>query len=107
MTTNPILDVASEEDLPVGSATAVNVGGFAIAVFNVDRELFAIDDVCIRCGASLADGMPCGHHVTCRQCGWRYDVATGAVCALGTLAVDRYRVIIEDGRITVDARPLR
>ena len=107
MTSNPFVHVASEEDLPVGSATTVDIGGFAVAIFNVDREFFAIDDVCIRCAGSLAKGVACGRHVTCRTCGWRYDVVTGAVCAVASLTLDRYRVIVNDGRVSVDVCPLK
>ncbi len=101
------IDVACAEDLGPGSATVVSVGGFAVAVFNVGGRLFAIDDVCMRCGASLAQGTPCEHEVTCAQCGWRYDVATGSMCALPTLRVDRFRASVVDGRIVIDATPLR
>ena len=101
-----LVDVGCAEELEPGGAIAVSVGAFAVAVFNVGGELFAIDDVCVHCGASLASGEATDHNVSCAQCGWRYDLATGCVCALPPLRVDRYSVSLVDRRIVVDARAL-
>ena len=55
----------------------VTVEDTGIALFNVAGAIFAVDDFCVRCGASLAAGKLKGTEVACSGCDWRYDVTTG------------------------------
>ena len=73
------------------SAVMVRIGAMAIALFDVDGALQAIDDACMRCGASLMAGARHGAHVTCR-CGWVYDLITGSVLGLPALRQDKFAV---------------
>jgi nitrite reductase/ring-hydroxylating ferredoxin subunit len=47
--------------------TVVRAADNAVAIFNVDGKLFAIDDWCLRCGASLASGALRGRRVICSR----------------------------------------
>lgn len=73
------------------SAVLVRIGATAIAIFDVDGALQAIDDACMRCGASLMTGVRHAARMTCR-CGWVYDLVTGAVEALPALRQDKFPV---------------
>ena len=68
-------------DIPVGESVRVQGSVAAIAVFNVDGELFAIDDTCTHQDASLADGWLEGCEVECPLHASRFDLRTGGVRA--------------------------
>jgi 3-phenylpropionate/trans-cinnamate dioxygenase ferredoxin component len=69
--------VAVRADLPPGGKKLVDLEGRAIAVFNVDGEYFAIDDVCTHDGGPLAEGELEGAEIRCPRHGARFDVRTG------------------------------
>lgn len=54
-------------------------GDTAIAVYNIDGDLYAVEDVCTHDGAELAGGEVHGFEVECVRHGARFDVRTGAV----------------------------
>jgi 3-phenylpropionate/trans-cinnamate dioxygenase ferredoxin subunit len=73
--------VASRRELPPGGKKLAEVDGRAIALFNVDGEFYAIDDVCTHDGGPLAEGQLIGCEIMCPRHGARFDVRTGkALC---------------------------
>ena len=88
-----------------GGATLVSIDGLAVALFNLDGQIYALSDFCVRCGASLALGLVAGTHVSCRQCSWRYDIISGRLIELPALATDRFEVRINDGHVLVATAP--
>ena len=48
-----------------------------VAVFNIDGELFAIDDFCPHVGGSLGDGKVEGKLVVCPLHDWKFDLTNG------------------------------
>jgi nitrite reductase/ring-hydroxylating ferredoxin subunit len=48
--------VCSSDDVPHSEGRRFDIGGLAIAIFNVDGAFFATDDVCTHGQSSLADG---------------------------------------------------
>jgi 3-phenylpropionate/trans-cinnamate dioxygenase ferredoxin component len=68
--------VGSVDDIPPGEAVRVEAE-VPIAVFNVDGELFAIDDTCTHQDASLADGWVEGCAVECPLHAACFDLRTG------------------------------
>jgi nitrite reductase/ring-hydroxylating ferredoxin subunit len=69
--------VAHVGDIPEGEGRAYCVGGKMVAVFNVDGEYSAINDVCPHMGASLATGYVEDHAVTCPWHAWRFCIKDG------------------------------
>ena len=61
-----------------GQHRVVDCDGTAIAVFNVEGEFFAIEDVCTHDGGHLAGGVVEGDHVICPRHGARFCIRTGA-----------------------------
>jgi nitrite reductase/ring-hydroxylating ferredoxin subunit len=62
-----------------GKIRAFDVQGTAVAVANVDGQLYAFDDACTHAFCSLAEGELKGTTVTC-LCHWsQFDVRTGEV----------------------------
>ncbi len=75
------VDVARIEDLPPGSARVVDIDGALVAVFNLDGEYYAIEDVCTHDGGELASGALEGEEIVCPRHGARFNIKTGAVTA--------------------------
>ena len=86
--------------LPPGTGRTFHIAGKEIAIFNVEGEVYAIDDSCVHAGASLGAGKLEGKVLTCRAHGFRYDVTTGQVTT-GGLGVASYPAKVSDGRIFV------
>jgi 3-phenylpropionate/trans-cinnamate dioxygenase ferredoxin subunit len=96
-----MIPVCSQRDLGPGDATVV-YGSVPIAVFNVDGELYAVDDKCTHQEASLADGWLEGCFVECPLHASQFDLRTGEPHALpATKAVRTHAVHIRDGHIYV------
>ena len=70
--------VAPAADIAPGDYASVEVDGVFVAVFNVDGEFFAIDDVCTHDGGGLAGGEIEDHQVSCPRHGARFSLRTGA-----------------------------
>jgi 3-phenylpropionate/trans-cinnamate dioxygenase ferredoxin component len=83
-------------DIPLGEAVRIEAD-VPIAVFNVDGELFAIDDTCTHQDASLADGwvedckVECPLHAAC------FDLRTGMPSGLPAKTAVRTHDVVVDG----------
>jgi 3-phenylpropionate/trans-cinnamate dioxygenase ferredoxin subunit len=65
-------------ELPPGAHRIVDVDGVDAAVFNVDGEILAVEDVCTHDGARLTGGPLDGTEVVCPRHGARFCLRTGA-----------------------------
>jgi len=72
--------------------------GSSIALFNVDGQLYAIDDSCPHQGASLCSGRLEGQVIRCCAHGLRFDLASGYLLNSTRLRVASYPVEVIDGQ---------
>ncbi len=96
-------DVASVDELTPGTRRVIDADGIGVAVFNLDGEYFAIQDVCTHDGGDLASGELEGEVIICPRHGARFSVRTGAV--LGPPAYEDVRtfpVRVAQGRVQVE-----
>ena len=94
--------VARTEELPPGEWRVMDVEGTRIAVFNLNGEYFAIEDVCTHDGGLLTGGVIDGDQIMCPRHGARFSIKTGA--ALSAPAYEptaTFPVRIEAGAIQV------
>jgi 3-phenylpropionate/trans-cinnamate dioxygenase ferredoxin subunit len=94
--------VAKADDLPPGESRVVDVDGTRIAVFNLNGEYFAIEDVCTHDGGLLTGGVLDGDQIICPRHGARFCIKTGA--ALTAPAYEptaTFPVRIEAGQVQV------
>ena len=99
---NHWIDVAAEADLFEGAGIAVNPQGLDIALFSVDGEVFAIDNLCSHGNAKLCDGFVKGHNVECPHHQAQFNLRDGTVtCGPATDAVRSRPVKIQDGRVFI------
>ena len=83
-------------DIPVGESVRVQ-GSVAIAVFNADGELYAIDDTCTHANVSLAEGELDGCLLECWLHGSVFDVRDGEPKNLpATVPVAVHQVTVDD-----------
>jgi naphthalene 1,2-dioxygenase system ferredoxin subunit len=69
---------ASRGDLADGDVIGVVLAGREIAIYQIDGELFATDDVCTHAYAKLSDGWLDRGEIECPLHAGRFDVKTGA-----------------------------
>ena len=70
---------AARGDLKEGDVLGVELAGKAIALYDVDGEVFATDNVCTHAYAHLSDGWLDGGTIECPLHAARFDVKTGNV----------------------------
>ena len=93
-------DAAAPDDVPTDEVIGVAVAGRDVALYSVDGEVFATDNLCTHGLARLCDGFLLGHEIECPMHQGRFDVRTGRpTCAPVTEPVRSYPVKIENGRI--------
>ncbi len=71
------IHVCAQADLLPGEFKIAWDGDIAIAVFNIDGDLYAVEDVCTHDGGELAGGDIHGFEVECPRHGARFDLRTG------------------------------
>jgi len=71
--------VCAQSELLPGEFKIAYDGDVPIAVFNIDGDLYAVEDVCTHDGGDLAGGELHGFEIECPRHGARFDVRNGAV----------------------------
>jgi len=100
--TDTWIDVLAVDAVPEGDATAVTVNGKEIALYEVEGEVYATDNLCTHGAARMSDGFLEGREIECPLHQGRFDVCTGkALCAPLTQDIRTYPVRIENQRIWV------
>lgn len=81
-----------------GGRALFEFDGKSLALFNVEGDLFAIDDSCPHQGASLCGGRLEGRVIQCGAHGLRFDLRSGYLLNSTVLKVANYPVEIIDGQ---------
>jgi nitrite reductase/ring-hydroxylating ferredoxin subunit len=94
--------LAALSQLPEGSALQVETADGAVAICNVEGQLYAIDGICPHSGGPLGEGALHGRILVCPFHGWAFDCVTGLSDADDDLRQATYPVRAQDGDIFVD-----
>jgi nitrite reductase/ring-hydroxylating ferredoxin subunit len=95
--------VCRADEIRPGEGRLVEIDGKAIALFNVDGVLRAIEDTCLHAGGPLHEGRLDGTTVVCPWHEWRFDVSTGR-CELNPMvSLACYPVRVRAGTIEIEA----
>ena len=97
--------VAKVGAIPEGEGATFSVGGRLVAVFYVDGNYYAIDDVCPHMGASLSGGHVEGKIVTCPWHAWHFCITDGTWTDNPKLKVDSFEVRVVGDEIQVRLPP--
>ena len=102
----PTFDVAPVEELRPGSVKIVMAGSLTVGVYNLNGELYALEDRCSHDDGPLCEGeFDCGERVAvCPRHGARFDITTGRALTLPAyIPVATYPVRVrEDGIVVVE-----
>ena len=90
--------VADIGDVPAGDSSVIEVDGERVALFNIDGEYHALDNVCPHQGGPLGKGRVEDNCVYCPWHGWQFDVETGEHVQ-GEDAAGTYDVVTDAGGI--------
>jgi 3-phenylpropionate/trans-cinnamate dioxygenase ferredoxin subunit len=96
------IPIGAASDIAAGDYASVEIDGTFVAVYNIDGEFFAIDDVCTHDGGGLAGGQIDDHQVICPRHGARFCLRTGrALTPPAYEAVRSYATRIVNGIVEV------
>jgi naphthalene 1,2-dioxygenase ferredoxin component len=94
------IDAAAQDQVPQDDVIAMVVDGREVALYGVDGNVFATDNICTHGHARLCEGFLDGHHIECPLHQGKFDVRTGMpTCAPATESLRSYPVKIEAGRV--------
>ena len=94
------IDATEEADVPEDDVIGLAVSGRDIALYKVDGQIFATDNVCTHGHARLCDGFLDGYEIECPLHQGKFDVRNGhGTCAPITADIHSDPVRIEGGRV--------
>lgn len=90
-------------DVPQDDVIAVAVQGQEIALYGVDGDVYATDNICTHGHARLCEGFLEGHEIECPLHQGRFDIRDGAAkCAPLTENIRTYPVRIDGDKVYLD-----
>ncbi len=94
--------VARADELAPGEWRVADVDGAQVAVFNLDGQYYAIEDVCTHDAGQLTGGSVEGAEIVCPRHGARFCIRTGeALSAPAYEPTTIFPVRIENGEVQV------
>lgn len=100
-----LVDVAAFDEVENDSMLKVQVLDRTLCLIKIEEDIYIIDDRCSHADFSLSEGMldVGAMEVECPKHGALFDVKTGeAKCLPATSPVEKYDVVVENGRIFID-----
>ena len=97
------IDVAPQNELPAGSRKIINTPHTEIAVFNLDGQFYAIEDVCTHDGGELASGICEGDQIICPRHGASFCIRDGrSLTPPAYEDIDAFPVRVENDMVQID-----
>ncbi len=97
------IDIVSKADVPEDDVMGVDIDAKSIALYQLDGEIFATDNICTHGNARLCDGFLEGHEIECPLHQGKFDIRSGkAMCAPLTEDIRTYPVKIEGDRVFIE-----
>jgi nitrite reductase/ring-hydroxylating ferredoxin subunit len=102
------VSVARASAIPAGTGTVVTVQGQAVALFNVQGTIYALDNRCPHRDYPLGMSPLLENFVLCIGHAWRFDITSGECSSVPGVSVPTYEVMVEGDevklRIDTDGR---
>jgi 3-phenylpropionate/trans-cinnamate dioxygenase ferredoxin subunit len=96
------IEVVAENALANGEHITVDVDGTQVAIFKLDNQFYAIEDICTHDGTEIASGELQGDEIICPRHGARFCIKTGAVKAAPAYeAISCFPIRIAEGKVQV------
>lgn len=101
------VDVIPAAALAEGEQVLVEVDGVDVAVFNIDGEYCAVQDICTHDGAEISSGRREDAVIICPRHGARFCLKTGKVLKGPAYeGLPRFAVRVENGLLQVSDTPV-
>ncbi len=96
------IDVCAADSVAENENVIVEVDGTDVAIFKIEGQFYAIEDVCSHDGAEIASGELEGDEIICPRHGARFCVKTGEVkCAPAYENIETFPLQIVDGQLQI------
>lgn len=102
---NEFVKVATVDEVPLNGSLLVQYDGTEVALFNLNGEIYAIENVCTHDGGPLVEGTIInGCEVMCPRHGARFDIRTGEALSFPAFEpTASYAVRVEGNEIWIEA----
>lgn len=92
-----LIKVAAVDEIPPNRSKLIEIEDIRIAIFNLNGEFYAIEDVCTHDGGPLVEGQIVnGHEVQCPRHGARFDIRTGDALSMPAFEpTPTYEVVVQ------------
>ena len=103
------IDVAAADSIDDGDHRLVEAAGTEVAVFNLDGEFFAVENLCTHQSVPIADGeVDNDDCITCPLHEAQFSLRTGEVVSPpADEPLTRFPTRVQEGMVQVGARPLQ
>lgn len=99
---NDFQPVGRVSDFETRKGRMVTVNGRHVALFRLDDEFFAIDNLCLHKAGPLCDGqIDAADVVTCPWHGWSYEIKTGTLVQDPRVGVSKHEVRVDGDEVSV------
>lgn len=99
------ITVATTDEIQPGERLVIEFGRHWVAIFNVNGQFYAIEDLCTHDDGPLAEGKLDGYTIECPRHGACFDIRTGKVLSPPALIdVPAYDVQIVGDEIQIARR---
>lgn len=96
------VEIPEASDLNDGEMIGLDIGDMQIAIYKVDGEFYATDNICTHAYALLTDGWLDSHIIECPLHGGQFNVCTGAaLCDPVEKELKTYQVKMNDGVLKI------
>ena len=99
--------IGKAADVPEGGSVVVTIRQKDIAVFRVNGQFHAIDDLCPHMGASLSGGYVEDGVVTCPWHYWRFRLSDGAWADSPKIKTGCYAVQVVGDEVQLEVPPAK
>lgn len=97
------MKIANVTDIPLGKTLVVQVpDGREIALFNIEGNIYALDNTCPHMGGPLGEGELEGSCITCPWHGWQFDVKTGLCSNMPGEDATSIQIEIKNGEVFIN-----
>jgi naphthalene 1,2-dioxygenase ferredoxin component len=97
------IDISAADQLPEDDVIGVQAEGKDLALYRVDGQVYATDNLCTHGHARLCDGFLEGFEIECPLHQGKFDIRDGKpLCQPVVEAIRIYPVKIENGRVFID-----
>lgn len=92
------IKLANVNDIPEGKGIIAKAeDGREIALFKVQGQVFALENVCPHMGGPLGEGDIEGTCITCPWHGWQFDIKSGTCENMPGEEASKIEIFVKDG----------